>query len=182
MIINDLNEVKTIISNNIELCRLHDFIRGNQADLAVVEVTTNARFNRYRMVWYTLINSMYSSISLIHQFIKNQGDDVNDLDTGFDFASWYIEECYEENNNGNRNQVVPDLAKILRRLRNSVSHGSFLLDTTVGNGIQAELIFRDKNLGLIDMNTEKYFFLKMKAHRLDDFLQKIESKFNQKYP
>lgn len=180
MIINDLGEIKTIIINNLELCRLHDYLRFNWNDPCVNAVTSQAQFNCMRISWYTIVNSLYSSISLINQYINNQGDSPNSLDGNFTFASWHIDECYEYNDSGARNVRVPDLERILRRLRNSISHGMFYLDTSADSALDYEIIFKDINDRT--QGLDKNFIFKMKVRYLDNFLQKVEYGFNLMYP
>lgn len=182
MVINDLQEIKTIIANSIELCRLHDYMSEYNADSNVKDVVTKTGFNVERAVWYTTINSLYSSVSMVYQYMKNQGADVNTLDDTFSYTSWHITECYEHDDSGNRNSPNPDLNIILNRLRNAVSHGLYEVDKSSGYAPDYELIFRDQNSRKSASNTRKNFYFKINGMKLDDFLMKIENGFNAMYP
>lgn len=180
MFIDDINQLKSLIHNNIQLFRLHNFISANYHDRCVADVANRSNFNRALLVWMTEINSLYSSISLIHQFIKNQGHSPNDLDPQFNFTNWFIIDSFEADIGGNRFVDTPDLDTILRRMRNSVSHGSFELNTNFERGSDFEIIFYDKNDR--NPNSPRYKFqLSLKALNLSLFLEKLERKFNTKY-
>lgn len=180
VLINDINQVKNLVFNNIQLFRLHDFISANNQDQNVVDVTNRANFNRTSLVWMTEINSLYSSVSLIHQYIRNQGHSPSDLDTAFAFNSWFIVDSYESDTSDIRLQQVPDLDTILRRMRNSVSHGSFELNTNFDRGSDFEIIFYDKNENA--PRSPRYKFkLILKAINLSKFLERLERSFNSRY-
>ena len=181
MFINNLDEIKVLIQNNIELFRLHDYIRGHQSDTDVSSICQSSMFNKNRPVFYTEINSLYSSISLIYQYIKNQSHNPNSLDNNFSYGTWFIQDCFQHDCSGTISSITPDLKTILRRFRNSVSHGSFELNSQFDSALNYEIYFYDENKFSRSIS-EKCFTLKFKAMDLIKFLEKLESSFKIKYP
>lgn len=185
MFIKNRKEVKELIQNNIELFRLHDMmsLHRNQAD--VISISGKARFNPRRIIWYTLINSLFSSIVMVREFMNTQGHPANMLDNSFTLAGWHIHSCRQFDIKGNPDSKAITLGTILRRMRNSVGHGLFEIEKPPGEDSPVNwfIVFHDENHFAKGSDKSKQFFeLKIKTMEVPKFLEKLEACFKAQYP
>lgn len=177
--VDDLHEIKSLIGHNTALLRLNDYIRGHQTDTNVDEVCRGANFNTDALPWRTAISSLYSSIALVSEFMKKRRDDIDSLDPNFTLALWSISQCYEHDGNGNRQTGTIALKDIIRRLRNSISHGRYELTKPDPEIRSWTIIFKDESTGT---GPRKCFQIEIMVMNFLNFLEVMKRSFNTRYP
>lgn len=185
MFIKNRKEVREFIQNNVELVRLHDMMSFHKSRADVISVSRDARFNPNRIVWYTLINSMFSSIVMTREYMNTQGHSANILDNSFTLAGWHIHSCRQYDPKGTPDPKAITLGTILRRMRNSVGHGRFDIEKPLGEDSPYKwfIVFHDENHFAKGTDlSKKYFELKIKAMEVSKFLEKLEACFKAQYP
>ncbi len=184
MFISNLRDVKELLQNNVELFRLHDRMSANASLKLVEDVSRFANFNHRRAVWFTEINSLYSSVVIVREFMKNLGDKPEELDHAFSLTSWFIDSCKEFDVNQNVFPGTIGLNTVLRRMRNSIGHGKFEIEKPAGESASGWLIvFKDEDVNPKNrLNADRFFELKIKVLNVAKFLEKLETSFKLKYP
>lgn len=216
LINKDLIELKKLIKNNVQIFLLIDFINMHKPksdenvvcdDKAeswkcIVDKILKAANVDVEKTWYAEINILYSSITLIYEYIKadvetavklEKGEDINakikkmfenkinDLDKEFNSKTWFINKAVEFDDNDTPSDKNLDLAKIIKRMRNSISHGRYELIINSDDARESFIIFNDVDPTKKANSTEKNFRIIFKVMNLQKFIGKLERSFDLKY-